>query len=321
MILYNETDEILIEEADVPDSLDDNRLDSAIAKLSLSSEFSISISRNRAQTLIEDGHVQINSNVTTSKKTKVKSGDKLRIEIQKEEPLDVKPENIKLNVVYEDSDLIVVNKPKGMVVHPAPGNLTGTLVNALLYHAGDSLSGINGTVRPGIVHRIDKDTSGLIVVAKNDDAHRGLSEQFSNHSMERTYEAIVLNNIKEDKGTIEAPIGRDPANRLRNKVVEGGRHAVTHFEVMKRYGKYTYVRLNLETGRTHQIRVHMAHIGHPLLGDGLYSNAKNSFGVTSQMLHAKTLGFIHPITKKLMEFNSDLPDEFQRVLRKLGDSK
>lgn len=311
MTLYKATGESEIIEITISEELEGKRLDAAIGAAD------IGISRNRAQSLIEDSNVSVNGELITSKKAKLKSGDKLVIDMPTEEPLDVKAEDINIDIVYEDDDLIVINKPKGMVVHPAPGNLTGTLVNGLMYHCGDSLSGINGKIRPGIVHRIDKDTSGLLVVAKNDEAHKGLSEQLANHSMERTYEAIVLNNIKDDSGTIDAPIGRDPANRLRNKVIEGGRKAVTHFEVLERFGKYTYIKLNLETGRTHQIRVHMTHIGHPLLGDFVYSNAKNSFGVNTQMLHARTLGFIHPRTKRPVEFTSDLPEEFQNVLRKL----
>lgn len=314
MTLFSKTDEIETIDITISDDLDGKRLDAALAASN------IGVSRNRAQSLIEDSCVLVNNEIVTSKKAKVSSGDRISMEIQKEEPLDVEAEDIELDIVYEDEDLIVINKPKGMVVHPAPGNLTGTLVNGLMYHCGDSLSGINGTIRPGIVHRIDKDTSGLIVVAKNDEAHKGLSEQLANHSMERTYEAIVLNNIKDDEGTVDAPIGRDPANRLRNKVVPDGRRAVTHFNVIERYGKYTHIKLNLETGRTHQIRVHMAYIGHPLLGDSVYSNAKNSFGVTTQMLHARTLGFIHPRTKRPVEFTSTLPLEFQTVLTKLNNN-
>lgn len=315
MALYSMTGESETVDINVSGEYDGKRLDVAIA-----GQYT-DISRNRAQSLIEDSQVSVNKVIITSKKVKVAAGDIITIQIPKEEPLDVEPENIPLDIVYEDEDLIVVNKPKNMVVHPAPGNLTGTLVNALLYHAGDSLSGINGTIRPGIVHRIDKDTSGLIVVAKNDEAHKGLSQQLANHSMERTYEAIVLNNLKNDSGTVDAPMGRDPKNRLRNCVIDGGRDAVTHYEVLNRFGKYTHVKLNLETGRTHQIRVHMSHIGNPLLGDSLYSHAKNSFGVNTQMLHAKSLGFVHPVSKRLMEFNSELPREFREVLRKLESKK
>lgn len=311
MTLIKATDEVEMIKFKVPDKLSGLRLDSAI------SNACTEISRNSAQHMIEEGYVTVNSKNQVKKKFKVMSGDIIEISARKEVPLDVEPEDIPLHIIYEDEDVVVINKTKGMVVHPAPGNPDGTLVNALLYHCKDSLSGVNGVIRPGIVHRIDKDTSGLLVVAKNDEAHRFLSAQLTDHSMEREYEAIVYNNIKDDIGTVDAPIGRDPKNRLRNKVVEGGRNAVTHYEVMERFGKYTYVRLKLKTGRTHQIRVHMSHIGHPLLGDPLYSNAKNSLGVKGQMLHARTLGFIHPKTKEHVLFESQLPEEFSRVLTRL----
>ncbi len=284
------------------------RLDSVIGSAG------VGLSRSRAQQLIEEGRISVNHETETSKKHKVKADDLIEIIIQKEIPLDVEAEDIPLDIVYEDDDLVVINKPEGMVVHPAPGNETGTLVNALLFHCGDSLSSINGVIRPGIVHRIDKDTSGLLVVAKNDDAHRALSKQLADHSMSRKYEAIVLNNIKQDEGTVDAPIGRDPKNRLRNKVMGDGRNAVTHYNVLERFGDYTYLELALETGRTHQIRVHMSDIGHPILGDSLYSNAKNSLGATSQALHARTLGFIHPKTGLYMEFDSSLPCKFEKIL-------
>lgn len=215
--------------------------------------------------------------------------------------------------------MLVVNKPKGMVVHPAVGNYTGTLVNAIMYHCGDRLSSINGVIRPGIVHRIDKDTSGLLMIAKNDMAHESLSKQLKNHSITRKYQALVYHNIKEDEGTVNAPIGRDPKNRLRQAVtdIDHGRHAVTHYKVLKRYGKYTLVEAQLETGRTHQIRVHMTHIKHPLVGDMIYGPAKHSLKIEGQMLHAKVLGFVHPRTGQYMEFDSQLPEYFQDVLNKL----
>ena len=286
------------------------RIDQVIAS------YDIGLSRNRIQSLISEGAVSVNKEQMTIKKYKVNAGDLIDISVKKEIPLDVEAENIPLDIIYEDNDLILINKPKGMVVHPAPGNATGTLVNALLYHCRDSLSSINGVIRPGIVHRIDKDTSGLLVVAKNDQTHKILSEQLSDHNMKRRYRAIVLNNIKENEGTVDAPIGRDPGNRKRNKVTTDGRHAITHYKVIERFGIYTFVELTLETGRTHQIRVHMSHIGFPLLGDCLYSNAKNSFGADSQVLQATTLGFIHP-NGQYMEFEIPLTAEFQRILEKL----
>lgn len=310
-MLIKEIDETELLSIKVSSEKNEMRLDSFIA------DSDLGLSRNRAQSLIEDGAVAIDGKIITSKKYRVNTDEFIEISIKKTVPLDVEPEDISIDIVYEDDDLVVVNKPKGMVVHPAPGNTEGTLVNALLFHCKDSLSSINGVIRPGIVHRIDKDTSGLLVVAKNDDAHKALSSQLADHSMERRYDAIVRNNIKQDYGKVDAPIGRDPKNRLRNKVIENGRHAVTHYEVSERFGDYTYVKLKLETGRTHQIRVHMSHIGHPLLGDTLYSNAKNSFGVDGQILHAATLGFVHPKTEKYMKFESPLPEEFQSVLDKL----
>ena len=281
------------------------------------------ISRSYVQKLIESGHVTVNGDFCNEKKQKAKAGDAIVIEIPDPETLEVLPENIPLDIVYEDEDVIVVDKPAGMVVHPANGNQSGTLVNALMYHCGDHLSSINGVVRPGIVHRIDKDTSGLLMVAKNDKAHLSLSKQLSEHSITRRYQAIVFNNFKEDEGTVDAPIGRDPRNRLRNAVLgqdalKAGtaRNAVTHYKVLERFGRYTLIEARLETGRTHQIRVHMAHIGHPLLGDELYGPAKNKAGAKRQMLHAKILGFIHPSSGEYLEFESPLPNDFETVLEK-----
>lgn len=252
------------------------------------------------------------------KKFKASEGDEVEIRIPEPERLDVKAEDIPLDIIYEDSDLLIVNKPAGMVVHPAPGNYSGTLVNALMYHCGDNLSSINGVIRPGIVHRIDKNTSGLLMVAKTDKAHSELSHQLAEHSITRRYRAIVYNNIKEDEGTVDRPIGRDPKNRLRNAVTDiNSKNAVTHYKVLERFGKFTFVEARLETGRTHQIRVHMAYMKHPLLGDDLYGPAGNKLGVKRQMLHAGILGFVHPSTGEYMEFESPLPDDFTGVLEKL----
>lgn len=275
------------------------------------------VSRSFIQKLIEDGRTKIDGRVCTSKKEKVKAGQEISIDIPSARELEIVPQDIPLTIVYEDEAVIVVDKPKGMVVHPAPGNPDGTLVNALMYHCGDRLSTINGVIRPGIVHRIDKDTSGLLMVAKNDAAHAGLAAQLEKHSITRRYRAIVYNNFIEDEGRIEAPIGRDPKNRLKQAVVSGGRYAATNYKVLERFGKFTYIELALETGRTHQIRVHMAYKKHPLLGDTVYGPQSNSLGVSSQMLHAMVLGFVHPVTGEYVEFESPLPQEFQTVLEKL----
>lgn len=276
------------------------------------------ISRSYVQKLIEGNHVTVNGDFCNEKKYKTKADDTICIEIPEPEKLEVLPEEIPLDIVYEDEDLIVVNKPAGMVVHPANGNHSGTLVNALMFHCGDHLSSINGVIRPGIVHRIDKDTSGLLMVAKTDRAHVSLSKQLAEHSITRRYIAIVYNNFKEDEGTIDAPIGRDPKNRLRNAVVHhssSAKSAVTHYKVLERFGRYTMIEARLETGRTHQIRVHMSYIGHPLLGDELYGPAKNKVGAKRQMLHAKVLGFIHPVSGEYLEFESPLPEDMESVLQ------
>lgn len=234
--------------------------------------------------------------------------------------LTIEAENIPLDIVYEDDDVLVVNKPRGMVVHPAVGNLDGTMVNAIMYHCGDRLSSINGVVRPGIVHRIDKDTSGLLMVAKNDKAHMSLSKQLYHHTITRKYLALVQDNIKQDSGTVDLPIGRDPKNRLKKAVNgSGAKNAVTHFKVLERFGEYTLIECQLETGRTHQIRVHMAYIKHPLVGDPLYGSKKQIFDVDGQLLHAETLGFIHPTTGEYMEFQVDMPKEFQNVIDHLRE--
>ncbi len=278
------------------------------------------VTRSWLQKLIEAGNVSVEGREKLAKNYKLRAGDRLTVELPEPETLDVLPENIPLDIVYEDKYLLVVNKPSGMVVHPAVGNHTGTLVNAVMFHCGDQLSSINGVVRPGIVHRIDKDTSGLLVIAKTDAAHRGLAEQFAVHSIKRAYRAVVYNNIKEDDGRVDAPIGRNPKDRLKMAVVSAdkGRRAVTNYHVIERSGKFTYVECRLETGRTHQIRVHMAYIGHPLLGDPLYGPRKGMSGLTGQVLHAKELGFVHPITGEYMEFDSELPSEFVKALKKAG---
>lgn len=275
-------------------------------------------SRSSIQKLIEKGNVLVNGVPVTSKKYKLKEGDLVEVRIEDPTPLQAEPENIPLSIIYEDADLLVVNKPKGMVVHPAAGNWTGTLVNGILYHCQGRLSSINGVIRPGIVHRIDKDTSGLLVVAKNDNSHQKLAEQFAAHTITRAYRAIVHNNFTEDEGVIDAPIGRDPKNRLRMAVTErNGKQAITHYKVLERFGRFTYIEATLETGRTHQIRVHMAHINHPLLGDELYGPKKSPVKTNGQVLHAKTLGFLHPSSGEYIEFDSPLPENFCEILNKL----
>lgn len=272
-------------------------------------------SRSYIQGLIEKEVIKVNGKVKKSN-YKLKLKDEVSAEIPEPVELEVIPENIPLDIVYEDSDVIVINKPQDMVVHPAPGNYTGTIVNALLYHCKD-LSGINGVIRPGIVHRIDKDTSGILVIAKNDNAHNKLAEQLKDHSMTRAYYALVEGNIKQEEGTVNAPIGRHPVDRIKMAIVKDGREAVTHYKVLERFGDYTLVQCNLETGRTHQIRVHMAHIGHPLVGDEVYGFKKQKFKLMGQALHAKVLGFIHPTSGEYMEFSSELPSYFEELLKKL----
>ena len=275
----------------------------------------IALTRSAVQSLMEKGFVLADGK-PAAKNLKLRGGESLTVEIPEPEPMDAVPEDIPLDIVYEDADLLVVNKPKGMVVHPAHGNNTGTLVNALLHHCGNSLSGINGVIRPGIVHRIDKNTSGLLIVAKNDAAHLKLAEQIKVHSFTREYEAVVTGVMKEQSGTVDAPIGRHKTDRKKMCVTtENSRNAVTHYEVLKQYGGYAHLRLRLETGRTHQIRVHMAYIGHPVMGDDVYG--KPCKGLEGQCLHARKIGFIHPSTGQYMEFSSELPEYFQAVLRKL----
>jgi 23S rRNA pseudouridine1911/1915/1917 synthase len=267
--------------------------------------------------LIDDGNVTVNGKKEKSN-YKLKAGQNIHVLLPEPVKLDVEPENIDLDVLYEDDDIIVINKPKGMVVHPAAGNYSGTLVNALMNYCGDCLSDINGVIRPGIVHRIDKDTSGVLVVAKNNAAHEKLSQMLKDHDIERIYVAIVDGNIMEESGKIDAPIGRHPTDRKKMAVnTKNGRHAITHFKVLERFGKYTYVELKLETGRTHQIRVHMSFIGHPLVGDEVYNGRKSRDLVKGQALHAKVLGFVHPIKNEYVRFETDIPEYFQNLLEDL----
>ena len=281
------------------------------------------LSRSYAVRLIEKGRVSVNGSVVTSKKQAVSEGDVVSIDLPEPEPLEITAEDIPLDIVYEDDDVAVINKPRGMVVHPGPGNMSGTLVNAVMFRIRGSLSSINGMIRPGIVHRIDKDTSGLLMIAKNDRAHESLAAQLKEHSVTREYTALVYDNIKEDELTIDEPIGRDEHNRMRNAVNgSGARNAVTHIKVLERFGKYTLVKAVLETGRTHQIRVHMAYMHHPLVGDELYGPRRQSskiegVPVSGQLLHAGTLGFVHPSTGEYMEFHSCLPEVFEAVLARL----
>jgi len=275
------------------------------------------LTRSQAARLIEAGAVTLDGK-PVKKNHKAKAGEVYVALVPEPEDTELVPQDIPLDIVYEDEDLIVVNKPKGMVVHPAPGHPDGTLVNALLFHCGDSLSGIGGEKRPGIVHRIDKDTSGLIIAAKNDHAHRFLSAQLSDRSLSRTYETVVWGRVRDDCGTVDAPIGRHPTDRKRMAVTDrNSRPAVTHYEVIGRYRGYTHLRCKLETGRTHQIRVHMAYIGHPVLGDGVYSRKPSPKGLEGQCLHARELKFIHPRTNERVELKTELPEYFQDILKKL----
>lgn len=274
-------------------------------------------SRSYIASLIEDGKVFVNTK-TVSKSYKVIPGDRVKVEISEDKEIEAIPQNIPLDIVYEDDHLIVVNKPKGMVVHPAAGNPDSTLVNALLYHCQGKLSGINGVLRPGIVHRIDKNTSGLLVVAKSDIAHFSLSEQIKEHSMTREYRAVVYGHLKEQEGSVDAPIGRSTVDRKRMCVTDrNSKHAVTHYSVLGEYKDFSYISCRLETGRTHQIRVHMSYIGHPLAGDDVYGPKKVITELDGQCLHAIRLGFIHPVSGKYMEFESELPEYFSKFLRKI----
>lgn len=287
------------------------RIDAALARLVPS------LSRSAAQRLLADGAVLLNGHAA-GKSARVSAGDTLKFTLPEPKVISAQPEDIPLDVRYEDEDVIVINKPKGLVVHPAAGHWDGTLVNALLHHCAGSLSGIGGELRPGIVHRIDKDTSGLLIVAKNDFAHQALSAQLKDHTLARTYECIVCGNIREDSGTIDAPIGRSPADRKKMCVTKvGGREAVTHWEVIARYSGYTHLRCRLETGRTHQIRVHLAWRSHPIVGDVVYGHKKPELGLDSQCLHARELTFVHPRSGETVTVSCPLPDWFQSVLDKL----
>lgn len=296
----------------VPQEAAGLRLDKAITLLCED------LSRNAVQQLLDEGNILVNGK-SENKKYSVKYNDVISVTLPEPKTLSVAPENIPLDIVFEDEYLLVVNKPKGMVVHPAAGNYSGTLVNALLYHCGDSLSGINGVIRPGIVHRIDKDTSGLLVVAKTDAAHKGLAQQIKEHSFTREYKTVVVGNIKDDSGTVDAPIGRHPKDRKKQAVTDrNSRNAVTHFEVIERFNGFTYLKVRLETGRTHQIRVHMAYRGTPVAGDVIYGNPKKTYGLQGQCLHAATIGFVHPITNEYLEFTADLPEYFKDFLRRIS---
>lgn len=276
-----------------------------------------SFSRSYIQKIIKEGHVFVNGKPVKAN-YKLSYDETVIVEIPELTEPDIVAEDIPLDILYEDQDILIVNKPKGMVVHPAAGHYSGTLVNALMYHCGDSLSGINGVMRPGIVHRIDMDTTGSLLVCKNDTAHQKLAAQLKDHSIKRVYHAIVHGNFKEDSGTINAPIGRHPVERKKMSVnYQNGREAVTHYQVLERFGNYTYIACRLETGRTHQIRVHMASIHHPLLGDSVYGPQKCPYPLQGQTLHAKILGIIHPATNEYMEFDAPLPEYFENLLRRM----
>ena len=275
------------------------------------------MTRSHIQKLIKENMVRVNGMAVKSN-FKLSASDQIEVEIPELKEPDILPENIPLDILYEDQDILVVNKPKGMVVHPAPGHYTGTLVNAIMYHCKDNLSGINGVLRPGIVHRIDMDTTGSLLICKNDRAHQALAEQLKEHSITRKYHAIVRGRLKEDEGTIDKPIGRHPIDRKKMSVhCTNGREAITHYRVLKRFQQFTYIECQLETGRTHQIRVHMSSIGHPILGDQIYGPAKCPYKLQGQTLHAKVLGITHPITGEYMEFDAPLPDYFQALLEKM----
>ena len=295
----------------VPEEFAGERLDKWLA----APERDLQMTRSAVQLRMEQQAVLVNG-TPVPKNYRQRGGDVIEITLPEPEPLTLEPENIPLDIVYEDADLLVVNKPKGMVVHPAPGHATGTLVHALLYHCGDQLSGINGVIRPGIVHRIDRNTSGLLMVAKTDAAHQSLSAQIQAHSFTREYQAVAVGRFREPSGTIDAPIGRHPVDRKKMCVTQkNSKRAVTHYETILAYQKATHLRLRLETGRTHQIRVHLAYLGHPVLGDDVYG--KPYLGLEGQCLHAAKIGFVHPTTGEYLEFESPLPDYFRRVLRQL----
>ena len=303
-----------INEFSVPEELDDERLDAVVASLSEGH------SRSYLKALIKDGSVLLNGRISKPS-AKVHENDKILLVLPEKIIPDILPENIPLDILYEDEDVLVVNKPKGMVVHPAPGHYSGTLVNAVMYHCGSSLSGINGVMRPGIVHRIDRDTTGSVIVCKNDAAHNSIAAQLQEHTIVRRYYAILHDNIPEDSFTVNQPLGRDTKDRKKMAVRIDGKRAVTHCKVLKRYGQYTYVECRLETGRTHQIRVHMSYIHHPLLGDEVYAGRRKSPFVTQgQCLHAGVLGFVHPRTGEYIETRAPLPQYFTEILGKLDNN-
>lgn len=294
--------------------VNNERLDSYISKSNLD------LSRSMVQKLIKENRVFVNGK-NEKESYKIKVNDNITIQIEEPKSSKLEAQDIPLNIIYEDNDIIVINKPKGMVVHPGNGNPDNTLVNAVLAHCKGSLSGIGGEIRPGIVHRIDKDTSGLIIVAKNDKSHINLSEQIKNHEVTKIYTALVKGNISEDEATIDMPIGRDKKDRKKMSVTRDGKEAVSHIKVVKRYGNYTLIRVKIDTGRTHQIRVHMAKIGHPVVGDEVYSSGKNEFGVKGQMLHSTILKFKHPISGKEIMLEAPLPQYFEDVLSKLDENE
>lgn len=291
------------------------RLDQYIAKKCMD------LSRSYIQKLIKDNLVTVNDVIQNKNKTPIQTGNLIVVSLPDPTELEIKPQNIPLDILYEDDDVLVVNKPKGMVVHPAPGHYDDTLVNAVLFHCKDNLSGINGVLRPGIVHRIDKDTTGALIVCKNDKSHQKIADQLRTHSITRSYRAIVYNNFSEDEGTVNAPIGRHPTNRKKRMVTaKNSKEAITHYKVLDHLNrKFNYIECRLETGRTHQIRVHMSHIGHPLLGDEVYGPANTKYkNLQGQTLHAATIGFVHPTTEEYMEFSAPLPDYFEKLLKTLA---
>lgn len=294
---------------------DNNRIDKFI------NDRMADVSRSYIQKLIKDNRVTVDLKPVKAN-YRVKEGERVEVGLPEPVSLDIEPQNIPLDIVYEDEDVLLINKPKDMVVHPSAGHMDGTLVNALLYHCKDSLSSINGVMRPGIVHRIDKDTTGLLIICKNDKAHNCIAEQLKIHSITRRYQAIVWNNLTADEGVVDAPIGRHPVDRKKMAInYKNGKTAVTHYKVLERFGKYTYIECELETGRTHQIRVHMTSIGHPLIGDSVYGPDRQPFKTQGQVLHAKVFGFIHPTTGQYMEFEVPLPEYFENILEKLRNTK
>ncbi|MBD5452109.1 MAG: RluA family pseudouridine synthase [Lachnospiraceae bacterium] len=299
--------EILFE---VSPEMEGERIDKCI------SSYLNSLSRSYIQKIIKDGNVSVNG-IVVKANYKVKSEDCIRFIVPESVEPDIPAQDIPLDILYEDKDLLIINKPKNMVVHPAPGHYEGTLVNAVMYHCKNELSGINGVMRPGIVHRIDKDTTGSLIICKNDETHNAIAALLKTHDITRKYRAIVFGNVKEEEGTISAPIGRHATDRKKMAITEKGKHAVTHYRVLERFNGYTYVECQLETGRTHQIRVHMASIGHPLLGDSVYTGQKAPFKLEGQVLHAMTIGFVHPSLNKYMEFEAPLPEYFTKLLEVL----